>query len=213
MYLPPAFREDDPRAQLDLINTRPLGLLVSKGGAGLVANSIPFIVYPSEGERGVLRAHVARANAQWRELAASPDCLVVFQGPDAYITPTWYPTKAETHKVVPTWNYVAVHVWGRAQICESAEWLRRQIGDLTNRMESGFPRPWSLTEAPGDFIDAQLKAIVGIEITITRSEGKWKVSQNRTEADRRGVVSGLQASARESDRQIADEVARRGPVR
>lgn len=209
MYLPPAFREDDPKTQFELIRASPLGLLITHGSLGLVANSIPFIVYPDEGGHGVLRAHIARANAQWKELAASPECLVVFRGPDSYVTPNWYPTKADTHQVVPTWNYATVHVWGRAEIMETPEWLRRQIGDLTHAMEAGFPKPWSVAEAPAEFIATQLKAIVGIEIRISRTEGKWKMSQNRNAADRAGVVEGLRATGDETQRKVADEVSER----
>lgn len=118
--------------QFDLIRTHPLGLLISSGSGGLTANFVPFVVYEGEGAGGVLRAHVARANPQWQELGATAECLVVFQGPQAYISPTWYATKAETHKVVPTWNYATVHAWGRPTVCEDPAWLRRQIGDLTH---------------------------------------------------------------------------------
>lgn len=210
MYLPQAFREDDRQAQFELIKANPLGLLITHGGPSLLANLVPFIVYPGEGSHGVLRAHVARANGQWKELVTNPDCLVVFQGPNSYITPNWYPTKADTHKVVPTWNYATVHVWGSARVAETPEWLLRQIGDLTNTMEAKSPQPWKVADAPAEFVAEQLKAIVGIEITLSRTEGKWKMSQNRTEADQRGVVAGLRATGDETQRKVADEVARAG---
>jgi transcriptional regulator len=170
---------------------------------------VPFIGYPEEGA-GVLRAHVARANPQWRELPSATECLVVFQGPQAYISPTLYPTKAETHKVVPTWNYATVHVWGRARAIEDAGWLRRQIDDLTLAREGSRPNPWKVADAPADFIAAQLKAIVGIEIAITRIEAKWKMSQNRNEADRQGVADGLRAEGGAQQAEVARLVAERG---
>jgi transcriptional regulator len=172
---------------------RPLALLVTAGPAGLLANLVPFLVYPDEGKFGTLRAHVARANAQWRELAAVSECLVIFQDAGGYITPNWYATKSETHKVVPTWNYECVQAWGKPRAIEDAAWLRRQIGDLTRTQEQSRPAPWSVDDAPADFIAAQIQAIVGIEIPIERIEGKWKMSQNRNEADRKGVIEGLTA--------------------
>lgn len=192
MYLPAHFREDRREVQFDLIRSHPLGLLVSAGPGGLMANPVPFTAYPDEGP-GVLRAHVARANAHWREFAATNECLVLFQGPQAYISPSWYPSKAEKHHTVPTWNYATVHVWGRPAVHEDVAWLRRQIDDLTAAHEGRRPAPWKVTDAPPDFIATQLKAIVGLEITITRIEAKWKMSQNRSETDRAGVVAGLQA--------------------
>jgi transcriptional regulator len=209
MYLPTHFREDRREAQFELIKSHPLGLMVSHGPGGLMANSVPFLAYPDEGG-GVLRAHVARANSQWKELSPTTECLVVFQGPQAYISPTLYPSKADTHKVVPTWNYASVHVWGRPQIFEDAGWLRRQIDDLTQAKEGGRPTPWKVADAPADFIATQLKAIIGIEITITRIEAKWKMSQNRNEADRQGVVAGLRAEGGAEQAEVARIVDERG---
>jgi transcriptional regulator len=191
MYQPPAFREDRIEVQHDLIRTYPLGLLITAGPGGLMANSIPFLVEPGASEKGTLRGHLARANPQWRELAAAAECLVVFQGPQEYITPSWYATKRETGKVVPTWNYVTVHAWGRPSVTEAEDWLRRQIADLTRSRELARATPWDVADAPESFIAAQAKGIVGLEIAIARIEGKWKVSQNRPEADRAGVVAGL----------------------
>jgi transcriptional regulator len=209
MYLPAHFREDRRDVQFDLIRSHPLGLLVSNGPGGLMANSVPFVAYPGEGA-GVLRAHVARANPQWKELSTATECLVVFQGPQAYISPNLYPTKAETHKVVPTWNYATVHVWGRPRAIEDAGWLRRQIDDLTSAREGHRTDPWKVADAPADFIAAQLKAIVGIEIAITRLEAKWKMSQNRNEADRQGVAAGLRAEGGAEQAEVARLVAERG---
>lgn len=209
MYLPAHFREDRRDVQFELMRSHPLGLLVSAGPGGLMANSVPFVAYPEEAA-GVLRAHVARANPQWHELPTAGECLVIFQGPHAYISPSWYPTKAETHKVVPTWNYATVHVWGRPQVIGDASWLRRQIDDLTRAHEGHRPDPWKAADAPADFIAAQLKAIVGIELAITRIEAKWKVSQNRNAADRQGVIDGLRAEGGDGPAEVARLVAERG---
>lgn len=208
MYLPPLFREDDLGTQHDLIRSHPLGLLICAGSNGLEANPIPFVIDPTSGEKGTLRCHVARANPVWRELQHVTECLVVFQGPQAYITPTWYPTKRETAKVVPTWNYAMVHAWGRPQVIEDAAWLRRQIEALTTQQEAPRPEPWAVGDAPEPFVAAQIRAIVGIEIAIARIAGKWKVSQNRAEVDRAGVVAGLRAQG-SSDAGMAELVADR----
>lgn len=191
MYIPPAFREDRIEALYELIRLHPLGLLTTAGASGLAATPIPFLVYPAEGASGTLRAHLARANPHWRELQGSAECLVVFMGPQGYVTPSWYPTKRETQKVVPTWNYVCVQAWGRPRIVEDAAWLRRQIDDLTRAREAARPAPWAVSDAPEDYLTAQMQAIVGIEIPIARIEGKWKLSQNRPAADRAGVLAGL----------------------
>ena len=208
MYQPPAFREDRIEVQHDLIRAHPLGLVVTAGPGGLMANSIPFLVDAGRSERGTLRGHLARANPQLRELAAAGECLVVFQGAQAYITPSWYATKRETGKVVPTWNYVTVHAWGRASIIEDAAWLRQQIGDLTRSREIARDAPWDVGDAPASFVAAQIQGILGIEIVIARIEGKWKVSQNRPEADRAGVVAGLRAAG-EATEPMARLVAER----
>jgi transcriptional regulator len=203
MYQPPHFREDRIEIQHALIRSHPLGLLVTAGPGGLMANPIPFLIYPEGSELGTLRAHVARGNPQWRELAAVEECLVVFQGPHSYVTPSWYATKRETGKVVPTWNYVTVHAWGRPRVIEDAGWLRRQLDDLTASQENRRAPPWAVGDAPEPFIASQMKGIVGVEIPIARIEGKWKVSQNRAQADRAGVVAGLTA---EGDGEMAELV-------
>jgi transcriptional regulator len=194
VYQPSYHREDELVKQHSLIIARPLGLLVTNGSEGLTANPIPFRLHPSLSKFGVLRAHIARANPLWRDASSLREALVVFQGVDAYISPSWYATKRETGKVVPTWNYVSVHTYGPIQVIEDREWLRRQIDDLTAAHESGRSAPWSVDDAPAEFIDQMLPAIVGIEIEISRIEGKWKVSQNRTAEDRAGVAAGLRAA-------------------
>jgi transcriptional regulator len=173
------------------MQAHPLGLLVTHGVNGLMASPLPFLLYPEEGEYGVLRAHLARANPHWKELTGMAECLVVFQGPQGYVTPSWYPGKLETHKVVPTWNYATVHAWGTPSVIDDAAWLRRQLNDLTNYQEKPRLQPWSVDDAPADFVTAQMKAIIGIEIPIRRIEGKYKLSQNRNEADRAGVFKGM----------------------
>lgn len=191
MYLPATFRETELPALHGLMSTHPLALLVSHGDGGLMASPLPFLIYPHEGAFGVLRAHLARANPHWRELNGLAECLVVFSGDDGYVTPSWYPTKAETGRAVPTWNYAAVHAWGRPKVIDDTGWLRRQVVDLTAMQEGRRAQPWSVDDAPADFIDAQLRALVGIEIPVERLEGKWKMSQNRPPQDRAGVARGL----------------------
>lgn len=190
MYRPPHFREDRLDVLHAAMRTHPLATLVTHGPEGLTANHIPFLIEDG-GEWGVLRAHLARANGQLEQLRAGGEALAVFQGPQAYVSPSWYATKAETHKVVPTWNYVAVHCWGAPRVIEDAEWLRDQIGRLTRAQEEGRAEPWAVEDAPADYVAAQIRGIVGLEIPIARIEGKWKASQNRSDADRAGVADGL----------------------
>ncbi len=193
MYQPPHFREDRLDVQHRLILTHPLGLLISAGPGGLQANHVPFLIDAAASERGTLRVHLARANPQIAELANVTECLVVFQGPQQYISPSLYPTKQETGKVVPTWNYITVHAWGRPQVMDDAGWLRKQIDDLTRHTDAPRAAPWHVSDAPEAFVNAQVKGIVGVEIPIARIEGKWKVSQNRPAIDQAGVVAGLQS--------------------
>ena len=193
MYEPPLHRQDDLAAQHELIRRHPLGLLVSHGPQGLLANALPFLVDASASKLGTLWAHMARANGQWRDLAVAGEALVVFQGPDHYVSPSWYATKRETGKVVPTWNYVMVQARGVARVIEDEAWLRRQITALTQSQESERPRPWAVGDAPEDFVAAMVRRIVGLEIEIADIRGKWKASQNRPAADRAGVAAGLSA--------------------
>lgn len=209
MYQPPHFREDRLDVQHDLIRSHPLGLLITSGPGGLMANPIPFLIESSASERGTLLCHMARANPQWRELAAVPECLVVFQGPQDYVTPSWYATKRETGKVVPTWNYATVHAWGKPAVIDDADWLRRQIESLTQAREASRPEPWQVDDAPAAFVAAQIKGIIGVEIPIGRIEGKWKVSQNRPEPDRAGVAAGYREQG-DAGIPMADLVVERG---
>jgi transcriptional regulator len=209
MYQPPHFREDRLDVQHDLIRSHPLGLLITSGPGGLMANPIPFLIESCASERGTLLCHMARANPQWRELAAVEECLVVFQGPQDYVTPSWYATKRETGKVVPTWNYATVHAWGKPAVIDDPDWLRRQIESLTQAREASRPEPWQVDDAPAAFVTAQIKGIIGVEIPIGRIEGKWKVSQNRPEPDRAGVAAGYREQGA-SGIPMADLVAERG---
>lgn len=196
MYLPAHFEETRPEVLHELVRTHPLGLLVTSGPAGLQANPVPFMLDPgTDGAAPVLRAHVARANPVWREARTDVESLVVFQGPQAYISPSLYPTKAATGKVVPTWNYVMVQARGTLRIVDEAPWLHALVTRLTDRHEARRAAPWAVSDAPGDYIDTMLRAIVGIEITLSALTGKWKVSQNRNAADRGGVVDGLRLQA------------------
>lgn len=195
MYQPNAFTEDRLEVQHGLMRAQPLATLIVADADGVTADLIPMMLYADEGANGLglLRAHVARANPLWRKLEASPSCLVVFQGPEAYISPSWYETKRATHKVVPTWNYTMVQARGQARVVDDAAWLRRQLDDLTWSQEGRLPQPWKPSDAPADFLAATMKGIIGLEIPIDSLVGKWKVSQNRSAEDQQGVVAGLQS--------------------
>jgi transcriptional regulator len=208
MYQPPHFREDRLEVQHALIRAHSLGLLITAGRGGLEANPIPFLIDAGGAPLGTLRAHLARANPQLHELAEVEECLVVFQGPQVYISPSLYPTKHETGKVVPTWNYITVHAWGRPRVVNDAGWIRRQVDDLTAHKESARPAPWKVSDAPEPFVAAQIKGIVGLEIPIVRIAGKWKVSQNRLPIDRAGVIEGLRGNGGDAEI-IAAQVAER----
>ncbi|WP_363508383.1 FMN-binding negative transcriptional regulator [Burkholderia sp. LMU1-1-1.1] len=192
MHCPSMFREERLDVLHNLISAHPLATLITAGSNGLMANLIPFTLHVG-GEHGILRAHLARGNKQLDALREGAEALVIFQGPECYVTPSWYPSKAENGKVVPTWNFAMVQARGNPQVFDDATWVRAQIDEMTNNHESQRERPWKVSDAPEDFIAAQLKAIVGIEIAISSIEGKWKVSQNRLPADRQGVIDGLRA--------------------
>lgn len=211
MYQPPAFREDRLDVQQALIRAHPLGTLVTLGSGELTANLIPFLLDESRGELGILQGHLARGNEQWRHFDSAVEALVIFQGAESYITPSWYATKRKTGKVVPTWNYAVVQVFGPLTVIEDRDWLAGQVAALTSRHESARTEPWAISDAPAAFVEAQLKGIVGIEIPITRIEGKWKVSQNRPEDDRQGVAEGLRSSDSDGDREMGELVAECGP--
>jgi transcriptional regulator len=202
MYLPNHFAETRPEVLRDLIRRHPLGALVVPTAAGLEVNHVPFLV-----EGDVLRAHVARANPLWQQAPAGA-AVAIFQGPDGYITPSWYATKAETGKAVPTWNYVVVHAHGPLRFVDDRDWLRAHVERLVDAHEAGRAEPWKVTDAPADFIEKMLGGIVGIELAVERLEGKWKLGQNRNDADRRGMIEGLRADTDPDARALADLIAR-----
>ena len=205
MYVPPHFRIEDRAEQFALIRARPFGLLVTNGPGGLMANPVPFQL---DEKAGVLRAHLARANPQWREADGGSEALVVFQDVDAYVTPGWYATKRENGKVVPTWNYSAVHVYGALRAIDDREWLRRLVGELTDHHEAPRNAPWKVEDAPSDYIDVMLRGIVGIEVEIARMEGKAKLSQNHSPERVRRVIAQLEKSADTTEQQLAQYMRR-----
>ena len=195
MYLPSHFEETRIDVLQELVRQYPLGSLVTLGAKGLNANHIPFELDAAPAPYGTLRGHVARANPVWRDYDPAFEALVIFHGPQVYISPSWYETKKETGEVVPTYNYAVVHAYGRLRIVEHRAWLRGLVARLTERFEGGRAAPWEVSDAPQDFIDKQLGAIVGIEIEVSKMLGKWKASQNRPATDRAGVAEALGAAA------------------
>jgi transcriptional regulator len=189
MYLPSYFREERVPVLHDLIRSRPLATLVTLAPDGMTANHIPMLIVADPLPFGTLLGHVARGNPQWR--AGETPALAIFTGPEHYISPSWYPSKQEHGRVVPTWNYAAVHAYGTLRIHQDAAWLRGLVTRLTETHEARFDRPWSVSDAPADYIEGLLKAIVGIEIRIDRLEGKWKMGQNRSDADREAAADKL----------------------
>lgn len=206
MYTPPAFREDDPFVLRQIIREARLATLVTATAEGLMATPLPLILDDNQGEHGVLLGHLAKANPQWKTPAMG-EALVIFSGPDAYITPSWYATKQDHGKVVPTWNYSAVHVYGEVEFFEDRDRLHQAVSRLTDLYEQARAKPWAITDAPDNYIESQLKGIVGLRLSITRIEGKNKMSQNQPEQNRRGVAAGLAESERETDRAVASMIA------
>ena len=191
MYLPAHFAETRIDVLQRFIAEHPLGMLVTLGADGLDANHLPVEYDPSPAPRGTLRMHVARANPVWKNFSEGVEALLVLQGPQAYVSPSWYASKKETGKVVPTYNYMVVHAHGTLTAIEDHAWLRGLVERLTNRHESVMPAPWKVGDAPEPYVDQMLAAIVGLELSITRITGKWKLSQNRSASDRDGVARGL----------------------
>lgn len=193
MYLPAHFEETRLDVMAELFRRYPLATLVTVGEAGgLTANHVPLLYSPDPAPYGTLRGHLAKANQQWRDFRPEFGALAIFQGPQAYVSPSFYPSKQEHGRVVPTWNYITVHARARLTVHEDPEWLRRQVTELTNSREAALPSPWQVTDAPANYIDGLLNAIAGIELCITALEAKWKVSQNRPAADRDGVAERLE---------------------
>jgi transcriptional regulator len=206
MYLPSPFHETRLEVLHALMRTHPLATLITGSTPGFDpfdADHLPvsLITQPAANaaadDLGVLRAHVARANPLWQKIAQAPagvmDVLAIFHGPEAYVTPSWYPSKADTGKVVPTWNYAVVHAHGQARVIDDPAWVRAQMHGLTHHQEQARPAPWQMLDAPSDYIERMVSAVVGIEITITRLTGKFKLSQNQTAPNRAGVIQGLDA--------------------
>lgn len=201
MYVPTHFEESRTEALHDLIKQHPFGMLVTHGTSGLAANHIPFELSSQQGKLGVLSAHVARANPVWQDVANGDEVLVVFRAAEAYISPNWYPSKHEFHKQVPTWNYIVVHAYGRVTIRDDERFVRSIVARLTRTHEASQPVPWKMGDSPKDYIDTMLKAIVGIEIEITRLVGKSKLSQNKEVRDISNAGGMLKA---QGDQMIGD---------
>lgn len=193
MYIPTQFNEERTEVLHDLIRTHPFTTLVTLSSVGINANHIPLHLIQESGQYGTLQGHVARANPLWRDLVNNVEVLAIFQGPNGYITPSWYPTKQEHGKVVPTWNYVAVHAYGTLRIIDDVSWLRTHLDTSTIHNEAAFSDQWHVSDAPHDYIEKLIGAIVGIEIVITKLTGKWKVSQNQPSINQVGVIKGLQS--------------------
>ena len=219
MYIPRSYAEDRPGELTAFMAAHPLGALVTAdAGGALYATHLPLMFDEGRGEHGLLAGHVARANPHRRLTSDGADALVIFSGPEAYVSPVWYPGKATQGREVPTWNYVAVHAWGRVRLIEDPAWLLDHLTRLTDRSErdrapAGDHAPWRVSDAPAEFVAQQMKAIIGVEIAVTRLEGKWKMSQNRTAAEIDGVVAGLEASPRALDRAVSALVESRRPDR
>lgn len=191
MYIPKVNRETRIPVMHELISAYPFGTLVTVGNSGLVASHIPIVLEHDGSELGTLKAHIARANPQWSDLTTSTDALAIFSGPHHYISASWYPGAKEDGAEVPTWNYVAVHAYGPLRVIESPEWLLAHLVKLADIHEAGSANPWKVSAAPPQYIHQQMRGIVGLEMPIRRLEGKWKVSQNRNERDRKAVLEGL----------------------
>jgi transcriptional regulator len=208
MYQPDDFRVEDVSEMHALMRARPFAALVSSGSTGLYASHLPTVL-KDEGPYGVIECHLARPNPHWKELAEGNEALMIFQGPEGYITPNWYPSKAQHGKAVPTWNFAVVHAYGRPEVMKDKDWLLQHVTELTAQQESSEAKPWTPSDAPATYIEIMLRGIVGFRFAITRLEGKWKMSQNREVQDRVGVVKGLSARAAGDDLEIAEVVSRR----
>jgi transcriptional regulator len=207
MYQPDHYRAEDVAQMHALMRARPLAALVSCGSSGLYATHLPTVL-KDNGAFGVIEYHLARANPHWKDLAEGNEALMIFQGPEGYITPNWYPSKALHGKVVPTWNYAVVHAYGRPEAMKDKDWLHRHVTELTAQQERSEAKPWMLSDAPASYIDVMLRGIVGFRFAVTRLEGKSKMSQNRNVQDRDGVAKGLGKRGGGDDLEMAEIVSR-----
>jgi len=208
MHRPDHFRIEDVQEMHALMRARPFAALVSAGASGLYGTHLPTVL-KDEGSYGTIECHLARANPHWKDLAEGGEAMMIFQGPEGYITPNWYATKAQTGKAVPTWNYAIVHAYGRPSVMKEKEWLLRHVTELSEQQERSEPQPWAVSDAPESYIDVMLRGIIGFRFEITRLEGKWKMSQNREMQDRIGVIDGLKARESGDDLEIAEAVTRK----
>ncbi len=205
MYIPHDFREERIEVLHELMRSYGFATLVTLGQGSLDASHIPMLLNRTAGPYGQLTAHVARGNPQWKEFAEGVPALALFSGPHHYISPSWYPSTKEHGKMVPTWNYAVVHAHGRLCAVEDREWLRRHVEELVAREEARFAEPWKVADAPEKYIDAMLGGIVGLELTIDRLEGKWKLGQNRLPADREGAIAGLRSLGAEDMAELMEQ--------
>lgn len=209
MYVPAHFKEDRIDVLHDAIRTYGFGTLVTAGDEGLEASHLPLLLETAPAPFGTIMGHLARANPQWQRVKPGTEALAIFLGPNTYITPSWYPTKQQSGKVVPTWNYLAIHAYGTLSFFDDADELRAHVSKMTDTHEGPRDAPWALSDAPASFVDQMLRAIIGFRLHITRLEGKWKMSQNRPAQDVSGVLDGLAREDGEGHREVADIVAKR----
>lgn len=212
MYLPKHFEQTRIDVLHQLVREHPLGTLVTLADNRLEANHIPFLLQPDPPPYGVLQGHIARANPLWRQLVSDARALVIFQGPQTFVSPSWYASKGETGKVVPTWNYAVVHAHGQLRVMDDPRWVRAHVEALTNRHENRRPAPWKVSDAPPDYIQTMVRAVVGLEISIEQLQGKWKVSQNRPAQDRAGVVDGLKREGTDAALAMASLIEQSEPA-
>jgi transcriptional regulator len=206
MYVPSHFEETRLEVLHELMRARPLATVVTLSVDGINANLVPLHLCADQGRFGALRGHVARGNPMWSDRVQDVEALAIFHGPDSYVSPSWYPTKREHGKVVPTWNYAVVHAYGVLRVIDDPAWLRTLLEELVTRFEAQSAAPWSISDAPPDFVARMIESIVGFEIAISRIEGKWKVSQNQPAANRAGAVEGLRQRGDAGALEIADLV-------
>jgi transcriptional regulator len=204
MYTPAQFKVEDAGEAHALMRAHPFAILVTHGSEGLIATHLPTVLKVDAGNPlGRVECHVARPNPQWKSFAPEADALMIFQGPNAYIRPGWYPSKAEHGKVAPTWNYNVVHAYGRLEVVQDKPWLHAHVAELTDQQEAPYPAPWAKSDAPASYNDMLVRGIVGLKLQITRLEGKAKMSQNRERRDRVGVVEGLRGRSEGRDAETA----------